>query len=541
MDATLKGNESVTNKIRLGTKAHIFFIILFLFSLLVRLDEYSNYREFNSDKARQLQGAYNLLHGKGVSFVSYDLNNFTAQVQAIIDWPPAYSYLTAGISWLTKTDLYTTSIIVDVVATIALWAVLFWATNLLEFSVLQKSLLFLFIGISKVPLNSIYSADLIGIGLFLFSSCLTINLIKSGLKASLPFYILQAFCIFFLVFLKYSLLPFAVCNGLALVTFSFFHKNKSWFKTGLILIGLAIISTIFLFWHNQLISGQNMGEAHKFNENVFHPESLKMFSPFVAASLIFLDPFYLRFDSFAITFLSRALTILFILSFVFYFFRRIRTRKADYLDHLLLISLAGIIGFLAFLSVTHKIDKTGTILWTYVKEFRYYGPVIFLIFLFLFKNFKFSKPKLSVGLMASALVGICVVFAVGLKAYYLAINNSANSFINNNRSVLEVGKFLKQQPSNDFYFVPFTEDLALDARIGSMAAFNGHKIAMTYYKYFPPASYNVLFNYNQTITPGKEVIVFIDKNTKILERINKNNNLRVETDAIGGQYVFIKN
>jgi hypothetical protein len=80
--------------------------LLFIFSLVARYSEYYNFREFHSDKSRQLHGAHGVLNGRGVSFVSYDLNTLQPQVQPIIDWPPAYSYSVAAVSFVTGLDLY---------------------------------------------------------------------------------------------------------------------------------------------------------------------------------------------------------------------------------------------------------------------------------------------------------------------------------------------------------------------------------------------------------------------------------------------------
>ena len=83
----------------------LFFALIFISTFFFRLNEFYNYRDFNTDKARQLHGAYNLMQGKGVSFKSYDLNNFTPSYRPIIDWPPAYSFFTAGISYISGKDL----------------------------------------------------------------------------------------------------------------------------------------------------------------------------------------------------------------------------------------------------------------------------------------------------------------------------------------------------------------------------------------------------------------------------------------------------
>ncbi|HVG41148.1 MAG TPA: hypothetical protein VM888_06005, partial [Chitinophagaceae bacterium] len=329
-------------------KNSILLIIVFVCTLLIRYQQYYIYREFNSDKARQLHGSYNLLKNKGISIESYDLNTFKPLYRYVSDWPPAYSYFTAGISFVSGVDLYLASIILDLLSTTALWFILVWIMGLLQFTFVQQLLLLLFLSISKTVLTQFLSADLFGLTLFLLSSALCIKYVQQrerNRKHDLIFYGFQLLIFIVLVFLKFSLIPAAAAPALSILLYAFVTSNKSYIKPGIILFLLFIISMSLLFLYKEGISGDSVTYQRVMTSSVLHYDNLLLFNPFVASTFFYLAPLYLRFNNDLLNVVAIVITLLTLIVFLIYFFNNIQQKLVDYLDILLLTTLITVSGF----------------------------------------------------------------------------------------------------------------------------------------------------------------------------------------------------
>ena len=537
---TYSGNSYLATVMR----SRIILAVVFFSSLAIRYHEYYTFREFNSDKARQLHGAYELMQGRGVSFVSYNLNTFQPLVKPIIDWPPVYSYMAAGISYVTHTNLYTASVVADVLCLLALWLTLLWLSQLLAFNTIQKVLLFVFLGLSKTLIGSIYSADLIGSTLFLFACCVNIRYTQEPDKQRRgAFFALQFCLIAIMVFFKYSLFPAAASLGISLFTYGSAAKNKRFRTAAFYLLALFIASIGLLLLRNSLISGYStMYTERSMGDGRWHFGNLLLFNPFIMSSFFYLQPLYQRMNWQIVNAITVPCSIAIFGWIIWDAGKRMINKKADYYDHLCLITILAVTGFIALLSIRYPRAISNGIHWTYVMEFRYFAPACFLVIIYFFKNFKIRGNRNFRSLLLSSFVAASVAVTVLLSAYYWVIDNKASSFASLYGKVVKAADYATAQKGNNTYFVSLSNNMLQDAQITSLAAIQGVKVVVNYYGYFPDSTFNVLFARDAVIAPGKKVLVYIGQNTAVLNRINPRNHYRIEKDADdGAQFLIIEN
>jgi hypothetical protein len=520
-----------------------FLLLIFIFSLLSRYYEYYHFREFNSDKARQLHGAYELLWGNGVSFKYYDLDTFQPVSQPIILWPPGYSYLTSAITFLSDLNLYTASIILDVITLAGLWFVLLWMTRLLKFNLLQTFLLFVLFGFSK-SINFIYSSDLLGTVFFLFSCALTLQFIeKTKTRQSIIcFLLLQFASIFVTCFLKYSLLPAGFAIGFSLLSYSFFSK-KNFYKLSVWMVSFCLVSILCLFLYNQLRSGHNTGiyNRHPNDVKTFYFENILLFTPFLANGFFYLDIAAQWFNYKLVQLVSLLFTIWIFGWIIVKTAQQIKAGKVDYFSHLVLITLLLVTGFLTALSLFYPSDEHTTYSWTYVKEFRYFSPAVFLIIIYLVKKFKLSFRQKPAHLFISFFVGISAISALLLGSYYQITGNMSNSFENKYGKINRVDEFVARRKDEQTYFLSLTNNVPVDIEATSMVAIKGTKVSINYDGDFPDSTFSALYSKTHRIPKDKKLIIFLDQNEKILDSINLMNHHRIEANSYGEKFLIIEN
>lgn len=526
--------------------------LVFTFSLAFRFYEYYHFREMNTDKARQLQGAYELLRGNGLSFESYDLRTFQPAYVPIVEWPPGYSLLIAAISFSTGVDVYTASFILDGLCLAGLWACMAWLMSLLDFTLLQRCLLFLFLGLSKTPLNLISSSDLLGTVVFL-AAC-TVAVWHVGLppqrRRPALFYAAEATCLLLMVFLKYSLLPACFAVGASLMAYSFFSKEK-FYKTGLVLFGVLLLFIVALFIHNQWRSGHltDMHNRYETGKAGLHLDNLAMFNPFLVSGLVHIELFYQRFHIDTVRAIGLVLTAVLSAGVLLVIAERIKARRADYFDHLVYVTLFSVVGFLVLLSVYYpKDDHPTSHQWTYVKNFRYFAPAVFLLLLFLVRMLRYPARTLSWQNAMVHFTAACLLFGIGLAGYYIITNNRAASYANLDGKFLRIKQVTDSLRHDQTYFVSLTRKHGddpggrlTDTKATSVVATAGTKVVVSGENYFPENQYSVLFSDSALLPRGKRVIVFLDENTKMLDSINRNNRHWLGQTAYGERYLVINN
>ncbi len=518
--------------------------VVIILTFIARANDFYIFRDFNSDKSRQLHGAYEYQQGFGLSYVSYDLNSFQPKTRPVIDWPPAYSYITLAISSVTGAGMYQSSLYLDYFNLCLLWLTLLWLTNLAGLSRIQQILFFLFIGLSKTPIQPISSSDLIGTTLFLLSCCLNLQFIQraeNGKKATLFFFLAQFLLMFTIIMMKYSLMPALFAIALSVVAYYYNQKQKQYLKTGGLLTAFAVLSLALMFLYNQSVSGQStgLGERHASDGVLLHFGNLRYFYPFIIDSLFYLGPFGNKLNSNLVNNISATITVLLFLWIAIGIIKKMQSKQARYFDYLALVTMVFVVGFLVLLSLKFKKDEDGPVSWTYVKEYRYYAPAIFLLLIYLFKTYDpFNKENRKTALRF--LVLPAVLFAILLKGYYTYVGNRANSFEALYGKVFAVTEEVKKMADKDTYFMSYTGGGMFDSQLTSTVAINGVKVSMSYYSYFPDSTYKVPFS-DKMLPAGKKIIVYLDDAKALLDTTHTVNKYTIEPATSGGQFLVFKN
>jgi hypothetical protein len=528
LEKVLTTQDLSTGKPTWSLNGRKWLLLLFFITLFIRFYEFNTFRDLNSDKVRQLHGAYNLMAGKGISFSSYDLNTGKQQFLPIIDWPPAYSYMAAGISKVSGLDLYKASLLMDFIFISLLWVSLAWLMNLSGATLIQKAAVFLFLSFSRTPLNFIYSADLIGTVLFLLSCCLNLWFIKGKYKNQILFYSCQFMLIVAMCFLKYSLLPAIASLGVSMISFGIFSKQSKAWKAGLALIVLLLLANVLLSNYSHSLNENSSGlySIRKSLGDTFYPKNLKLIHPFLLAAFVYFDPFYLRISSVVINTVGLITTAVLIFWITKNLFTKIRAKASGYLDHQVVYTLYAVVAFLCLLSLLYPSDENGTYKWSFVKEFRYYSPAVLLAMVYLFQQFSFEKLRR--GHLLSVFIGSATVFALLLTTYYWMINNKAGSFASSSGELVNVASYVRERKGDNVYFLSRSNDNATDAKVTSLAAVYGAKVAVTYYNYFPDSTFMLPFLKDKLVDKEKKLIIYLGENLKVLNEINPANSYRVE-------------
>jgi hypothetical protein len=191
------------------------------------------------------------------------------------------------------------------------------------------------------------------------------------------------------------------------------------------------------------------------------------------------------------------------------------------------------------LSLKFPKDPQGIYFWTYVKEYRYFAPAIFLIIVYLFKTYGAFEKGMRRHILTYMLF-FAIVWATGLKLYYTYIGNKAASFENMYGRIFTVADHVNKLADKDTYFVSYTGDVVFDTQVTSIVAIKDIKVAMSYYGYFPDSTFKTPFMAKQ-ISAGKKIIVYLDHNRQMLDSVNAMNSHVVDTMADGGTFLVIKN
>ncbi len=516
--------------------------LIFLLSLAFRYEDFYLFREFNADKAHQLQAAYELLQGKGVSLESYDLTDFQPHTRPLLAWPPGYSYAVAGISKLTGLSVYNSSWGLDVLALAALWCILLWFAVLLRFTLVQSAILFLLFGFCRTPWVYFWSADTLGTVLFLFSAVLNVNLMqrRNGKNNLVLFALMQFAVICAMCFLKYSLAPAYFSLAIAAFSFSWKAKQKH-YRTGFILLCSILLSFGLLAAYNVTLKANaaELGNLYQQERGLFFG-NLLMFNAFFLKSLFYIEGFLQKAGSHKLEVFIQVLNLALVFLVLFHIGRRMIKGKADYFSHLVFWTTLSVCGFLSLLSVAYAQETfIGTYRWTYVKELRYFAPAVFLLVIYLIQNFQLRLPRTAFSALAFALIGFAVLYGFGLNGYYMLTKNRAGSFENMDGRIVRANQFMHERQDSNTYFLSMTGNSETDAQATSLAAISGSKVVITYDGTFPDAYFSTLFSKSKRLPPEKKIIVYLNKNEKVLDSLNPSLRHRVEQNKNGEEFLLV--
>lgn len=377
---------------------------------------------------------------------------------------------------------------------------------------------------------------MVGTTLFLVSCSLNLWYVKKtdgGQKTTLLFFAAQFLLMCLALLLKYSLLPTLFATAISLSAYYYHARNKTYLKSGAFLLALAVVCLGILFAYNRSVSGQTTSLEHYHTDeaNTIHFTNLRYFYPYILDSLFYLGPFSSRLNSNLVNNIAAVLTIILFVWIALALFRSIRNRKAGYYEYLALFTMLFVTGFLIVLSLRFKANEmSGGVRWTYVKEYRYYLPAIYLILIYLFKTKSVLKN----------LVWPAVAYTCLFWVYYTYIGNRANSFESLYGRVFKVSEEVVKVADNDTYFMSLTGDQMFDAQLTSRVAIEDVKVAMSYYGYFPDSTFNTPFTARQ-IPHGKKIIVYLGENRKMLDSVNIMNKYTVHSTSEGGSLLVINN
>lgn len=516
--------------------------LIFIVSLAFRYQDFYVFREFNADKAHQLQAAYELLQGKGVSLESYDLKTFQPHELPLVAWPPGYSYIVAGLSKLTGLSVYQASWAVDALAIAMLWCILLWLTFMLRFNLLQTALLFLFTGFFRTPWFYLWSADVIGTVFFLLAAAINVYFLqkKEGKANLAAFTLLQFPLIAAMCFLKYSLLPAYVALALSVFSFSMGQQQKH-YRTGFALTGAVLVSLGLLILYSKLLSGHatDMVKASQKPKGLYF-QNLLMYNAFLVNSFIYMEGLLQRVHLWWAQLSVQLLNGLIVLVLLFQLGKRMAAGKADYFMHLVFWTTVCVCGFLALLSVVYPQETfVGIYFWTYVKELRYFLPVVFLLIVYLIRHFHLRLPRTASSALAFVFVGVAAVFGFALNSYYKLTHNRAASFQNMVGRIERAEKFVRNRQDSNTYFLSMTGNSAVDAQATSLAAISGAKVVISYDGVFPDAYLSPLFSKARPLPHGKKVIIYLNDNLRIADSLNPQLAHHIEQDAEGEKFLLV--
>ncbi|MDQ6610188.1 MAG: hypothetical protein M3Y85_10250, partial [Bacteroidota bacterium] len=509
-------------------------------SLAFRYQDFYVFREFNADKAHQLHGAYQLLQGNGVSLESYDLNTLQAHQRPLIAWPPAYSYLVAGASKISGLSVFEASWAVDVLTLAALWCVLLWLSLLLRFTLLQTAILFVLFGLCRTPWVYLWSADIIGTVLFLYSAALNVSFIqqKGTQWTSVRFAFLQFILIGTMVFLKYSLFP--VYTSLCLSVFSFSWKaEKKHYRMGIMLAATIFVLLGLLLLYNKTLTNHATEMGSRYRKGLFF-ENLLMFNAFLFHAFIYLEGIMQRMQSYWLQYFLQILNAVFVAFILFHLGKKMLAGKADYFSHLVFWTTVSVCSFLAFLSVYYPQEVfVGTYHWTYVKELHYFSSAAFLLTIYLIRNFHMQVPRTIFAFLAFAFIGLAAVYGLGLTTYYTLTKNRAASFENMIGHAMKANEFIRKHQDSNTYFLSLTGNQAVDAQVLSIAAINGAKVTFNYDGFFPDEYLAPLFTKQKTFPPGKKIIVYLESNMRVVDSLLPGLAHHIEQNQDGQNFLVV--
>lgn len=517
--------------------------VIFLVSFAFRAQDFYLFREFNADKAHQLQAAYELLQGHGVSLKTYDLNTFAAHQRPLLAWPPGYSYLVAGVSGLFGASVYNAAWMIDVLAFAILWCALLWFTIQLRFTLFQTGLLFLLAGFCRTPWIYTWSADALGTALFLLSAAANLYFVQKKSRSKIDwigFALAQSGLVGAMCFLKYSLLPAYLSLAFSLFSFSWREKQKH-FRTGFFLLAAAAVTFALLQLYNRVHSVQEGDAGNLYLQQTgWFFGNLKMYSAFLLKSFVYIDGFLDKANSQALLILAQLLNALLVAIILLHIGKRIWKGGADYFSHLVFVTTISICGFMAFLSVRYGQQVfVGTYRWTYVKEVRYFLPVVFLLAIYLIRHFHPRMPRTAFNAFAFAAVAFVAFYGLALHGYYKLTGNRAGSFDNLVGKLVRAKQYVNENRTGDTYFVAMTGNSAIDAEVTSLAAMDGTKVVISYDGIFPDDYLSPLFSKSKTLPSEKRVIVYLSNNLRVVDSLNPLLPRRIEGNTDGEKFLIV--
>ena len=357
------------------------------------------------DKIIAMQHSRNFLEGNGLSVTKYFGENVDIPVYDLTpQWPPGYPIVLAPILKIFNYDIYWPTIIIDLVAGIALIFLIRKIAVLLTFPVAAVNIITLIAGFLQY--HFIYESlptDIPAIALFLTGLLLLLQLLQSE-TLLLPKLIAASVFLFLPSMFRYSYPPLSIAAPIGLMLYGWMLNKKLFIKEGFICFSLIILLTGALFAFLKYTTGSaahiwNTGRGI-FPENLIHwtPFAFESFinSPFVIIQLVNIGGFPVRQSLNIVETINVILVLLFLLLFAFVFIKKRSSIKDSLFNRFLWIGFfisAATCVSLGYLSLTYKPQLT----WgNYINESRYFAFVnlylqcAFIGWVFLYNSWKKS-------------------------------------------------------------------------------------------------------------------------------------------------------
>lgn len=462
----------------------VIFILVFAASFVSRTWLTLRHMDLGSDKCYQLIAAKNLKEGNGYSICVQDADDLSQTLYGPLSgWPPGYSVLIIAAYELTG-DYLEAAVALDVFSVVVLYAAL-----LLFFTWWGKRLnywlgigLLVFLGISSAPFYMLFSTDFLALSFYVLASVLFVRWLETGMHNHILFgvFVLSAV---FPPFFRFGFYPLLFVFPFCLMVMRFVTKEKRYFKFSM-LTGVLFIA--FIAWYSYFqtqLNGQATflsGERHADTEFAIHLSNLKWFHPFVFTSFIN-DGFIANRLGGNMYQLYNILRIIFTIIIIWSVFAvtlvKSRNNSTDYFGWLTICTIIVNVLFLAALSLKYKLDTNadGSWAWTYVKEYRYYSPSYFMIFLFAANNYNDFSQRLK--LFARWLILPLIVVGTLYSMFVLLKGNPMGTYEYNNKSFITSLDELKKHEGDNALVIVNGWTRAIDnTSYGSLFQLYGFKV-----------------------------------------------------------------
>lgn len=353
------------------------------------------------DASYQTIATKNFLAGHGISIdfvLPSDLS--TIIYESLIRWPPGFSLLLAPFYFLSG-NYIAAGIILHGLCAIALIFYSRAVLKLLEVPLYLVNVSTIVTGFFIYPFYLIISSDAISTTFFIAGFYYTMAFFKTQNHSARKIFT-AAFCFIVCAWTKYLLIPVVFLIPNYIIISGLFLKDKRLKQYGLIMFLTLIFGAGSLLAYQKFISGS--AAYIDTAQHGFFPENLLDAYPLIPGAVLSSDTLTLVFAKRSFqNFIVYAYRLVYLLSIALAAIISFRVCKKNFnstslrQNYFLLLSFlcVALIGFLAILSSNiAKGQETPGVLWTFIQEPRYYGPLVVLIQLSLFIFYPTKKQKL---------------------------------------------------------------------------------------------------------------------------------------------------
>jgi hypothetical protein len=342
------------------------------------------FSSLNIDKGIQLAATYNMIHGHGILLSAASLSNgLETSYIPFQGWPPGFTFCLLPLS-IVFSDLILVNQIVDCIFIFLFFIAcqkLIWRI----FYENRKEIFAVFCLLNSfnfVPFHSYTSTDLYAITMMLFAFCFIWDRFanrSSGLKSAL----LISLFMFFPAFIRFAYAPLAFVVPAAMMIAGKIRSERKLLSDGLLsfIFSTVLITGLFIF--QRLYYGGTYLDKAAFS---IYPGHLLHFDPFIFHAFFFTAPIESALGEeswkwIALRVMELILTLFITISFVNQLVSDKRENKFfGGFAFVLLATLLTVAVMLMFLSVISTMQSfTLNTAWTYVKEPRYFAPLIVFI------------------------------------------------------------------------------------------------------------------------------------------------------------------